>query len=35
MSIGNAVERGSLVSVYDEKGRILFTVPRGNRPGDG
>jgi len=31
----NAVERGSLAYIYDEKGRQIFTMPRGNQPGDG
>ncbi len=35
MPIGNAVERGSLVYVYDEKARQLFAKPKGSRPGDG
>lgn len=35
MPIGNSVERGSVVYVYDEKGRQIFTVPRGNQPADG
>ena len=29
MSIGSAVQRGSFVYVYDEKGRQLATVPAG------
>ena len=29
MAIGSAVQRGSFVYVYDEKGRQLATVPAG------
>lgn len=29
MAIGNAVQRGSFVYVYDEKGRQLASVPAG------
>lgn len=35
MAIGSANERGSLVHVYDENGRPLFTQPAGSGPGDG
>jgi hypothetical protein len=35
MAIGNAVEKGPLVYVYDEKGRQIFAKSRGNRPDDG
>ena len=35
MAIGNAVQRGSFVYVYDEKGRQLTALPAGNGPGDG
>jgi hypothetical protein len=35
MAIGNAVERGSTVYVYDEKGRQIFTTSKGSQPGDG
>lgn len=35
MAIGNAVEKGSFVYVYDEKGHQLFTKPRGSQPNDG
>ncbi len=35
MAIGNTVEKGSLVYVYDEKGRQLFTKSKGSQPGDG
>ncbi len=35
MAIGNAVEKGFLVYVYDEKGRQLFSKTKGSQPGDG
>jgi len=35
MSIGNAVQRGSIVYVYDEKGHQIATISAGSRPGDG
>ena len=35
MAIGSAVERGSAVYAYDDKGRMLFQKPRGSRRGDG
>lgn len=36
MAIGNAVQRGSVVYVYDEKGRQLFSQSAGNAArGDG
>ena len=35
MAIGSASERGSLVYVYDEKGRPLFTQSAGSGPRDG
>ena len=36
MAIGNAVERGSMIYVYDEKGRQLFSTSAGNTSkGDG
>jgi len=35
MAIGSAVQRGSLVYIYDEKGRQLAAVPAGNGPEDG
>ncbi len=35
MAIGNAVEKGAFVFVYDEKGHQLFTQPKGTAPGDG
>jgi hypothetical protein len=34
MPIATAVQRGSLVYVYDEKGRLMTTVPAGNKPED-
>jgi len=35
MAIGSAVQRGSFVYVYDEKGRQLTTLPAGSGPEDG
>ena len=35
MSIGNAVERGGYVYVYDEKNDQIFSIPAGNESGDG
>ena len=35
MAIGNAVERGSMIYVYDERGRQLYGRPKGSQPGDG
>lgn len=35
MSIGNAVQRGSMVYVYDEKGRQLFAKSAGSGKDDG
>ncbi len=35
MVIGSAVQRGSFVYVYDEKGRQLTALPAGNGPEDG
>ena len=35
MAIGSAVQRGSFVYVYDEKGRQMTAVPAGNGPEDG
>lgn len=35
MAIGNAVERGSLVYIYDEKGHQTATVPKGSGAADG
>jgi hypothetical protein len=33
--IASAFERGSLIVVYDEHGRTLFSKARGNGPNDG
>jgi hypothetical protein len=33
--IGSALERGSLIVVYDEHGRSLFSKAKGNGPEDG
>lgn len=35
MAITNAVERGSSVYIYDERGRQICTIPRGTGPNDG
>jgi len=35
MAIANAVQRGSLVYVYDEKNKQIFTQPAGSGPNDG
>ncbi len=35
MAIGNAVQRGGLVYVYDEKGRQLSALSAGSGPNDG
>jgi hypothetical protein len=35
MSIGNAVQRGSVVYVYDEKGRQIASISAGSGPKDG
>jgi hypothetical protein len=35
MAIGSAVERGSQVFVYDERGQMLFSKPKGAGPNDG
>lgn len=35
MPIGNAVQKGSFVYVYDEKGRQLCTISAGGGPNDG
>ncbi len=35
MAIGNAVQRGSFVYVYDEKGRQLSALSAGGGPADG
>jgi hypothetical protein len=33
--IGSAVERGSLIFVFDEDGRTLFSKAKGSGPDDG
>lgn len=35
MAIGNAVQKGSLVYIYDEKGKQLATVSAGSGKDDG
>jgi hypothetical protein len=35
MSIGNAVQRGAYIYIYDEKGRQLGSVSAGSGPKDG
>ncbi|PNE10483.1 MAG: hypothetical protein CR217_14200 [Beijerinckiaceae bacterium] len=35
MSIGNAVQRGHIVYVYDEKNHQIFSTAAGNGPDDG
>jgi hypothetical protein len=35
VAIGSAIERGSLICVYDEHGRTLFSKARGSGPKDG
>ncbi len=36
MAIGSVIQKGSMVFVYDEKGRVLCTIPAGNiDKGDG
>lgn len=35
MAIGNAVERGMTIYIYDERGRQVACVPSGNGPNDG
>ncbi len=35
MAIGSAVERGSLIYVFDERGMTMFAKARGNGPDDG
>ena len=35
MAIGSALERGSLIQVFDTNGRMLFTKARGSGPRDG
>ena len=35
MTIGRAIERGSLIQVFDEHGHTLFSKARGNGRNDG
>ena len=35
MAIGNAVQRGGFVYVYNEKNQQIFTQSAGSQPGDG
>jgi hypothetical protein len=35
MAIGSAIERGSLIQVFDEHGMTLFSKARGNGTNDG
>jgi len=35
MAIGTAVQRSSIVYVYDEKGSLLFSLPSGMNEKDG
>ena len=35
MAIANAVQRGNLVYVYNEKASLIFTIPSGSGPKDG
>lgn len=35
MAIGNAVERGNTVYIYDEKGRMTASAISGSGPNDG
>ena len=35
MAIGSAIERGSLICVYDEHGITLFSKAKGSAPTDG
>ena len=35
MAIGSAIERGSLIQVFDERGRTLFSKAKGSGPKDG
>lgn len=35
MPIGNVVQRGAFVYVYDEKNRQIATIATGSQPGDG
>ena len=35
IAIGSAIERGSLICVYDQHGHTLFSKARGSGPKDG
>ncbi len=35
MPIGNAVQRGNIIYVYDDRNRQIFTISAGTAPGDG
>lgn len=35
MAIGNGIQRGSIVYVYNEKNQPIFTQPAGSGPNDG
>jgi hypothetical protein len=35
MAIGSAIERGSVILVYNEHGHVLFSKPRGSGSQDG
>ncbi len=35
MAIGSAIERGSYICVYDERGITLFSKAKGSGPHDG
>ena len=35
MAIGSAIESGSVILVYDERGQMLFSKPKGSAPRDG
>ena len=35
MAIANAVQRGSTVYIYDDKGRQVASISAGHQPGDG
>jgi hypothetical protein len=35
VAIGSAIESGSVILVYDERGQMLFSKPKGSGPHDG
>ena len=35
MAIGNVVQRGAIIYIYDENNRQINSVPAGNGPNDG